>query len=77
MADSGGASFTVFGVPGVVAGPARAEQVQSPYTVAIPTDGDLSSAVGEFLAGYLAGAGEIARHLAPGTELSPVSPPRT
>ncbi|MGI3225024.1 hypothetical protein ACRJ4B_14975 [Streptomyces sp. GTA36] len=30
VADSGGASFTVTGAPGVVAGPAHAEKVPSP-----------------------------------------------
>ncbi|WP_338117130.1 conjugal transfer protein [Streptomyces viridochromogenes] len=74
VADSDGASFTVSGAPGVVAGPGRAEGVQSPYTVTVPTDSDVSSAAGEFLAAYLAGAGEIDRYLAPGVSLSPVSP---
>ncbi|MEY9988021.1 hypothetical protein ABIE67_000053 [Streptomyces sp. V4I8] len=74
VADSGGAAFTVSGGPGVVAGPGRAEGVRSPYTVTVPTDGDASSAAGEFLAAYLAGAGEVDRYLAPGVSLAPVSP---
>ncbi|MET9462253.1 conjugal transfer protein [Streptomyces canus] len=74
VADSGGTSFTVSGAPGVVAGPARAAGVQSPYTVTVPTDSEVSSAAGEFLAAYLAGAGEVDRYLAPGVRLSPVSP---
>jgi hypothetical protein len=74
VADSGGASFTVSGAPGVVAGPARAEEVPSPYTVAVPTDGDLSVAAGEFLAAYLTGAGGVDRYLSPGAQLSSVSP---
>ncbi|MDG9709746.1 conjugal transfer protein [Streptomyces sp. DH10] len=74
VADSGGASFTVSGAPGVVAGPSRAEGARSPYTVTVPTDGDVSSAAGEFLAAYLAGAGEVDRYLAPGVSVSPVSP---
>jgi hypothetical protein len=74
VAGSGGASFTVSGAPGVVAGPARAAGVQSPYTVTVPTDSEVSSAAGEFLAAYLAGAGEVDRYLAPGVRLSPVSP---
>jgi hypothetical protein len=74
VADAGGASFTVSGAPGVVAGPARAAGVQSPYTVTVPTDSEVSSAAGEFLAAYLAGAGEFDRYLAPGVRLSPVSP---
>ncbi|MEU9286420.1 conjugal transfer protein [Streptomyces sp. NPDC048275] len=74
VADSARASFTVSGAPGVVAGPARAGEVQSPYKVTVPTDGDLSSAAGEFLAAYLTGAGEVDRYLAPAVSLSPVSP---
>ncbi|MFG2368864.1 conjugal transfer protein [Streptomyces mirabilis] len=72
-ADPAGASFTVTGAPGVVAGPVRAEVPKSSYGVTVPA-GDLSSAVGEFLAAYLTGAGEVDRYLAPGVKLSAVSP---
>ncbi|MGW3038132.1 conjugal transfer protein [Streptomyces sp. NPDC001178] len=72
-ADTSGASFAVTGAPGVVAGPARAEVPTSPYGVTVP-DGDLSSAVGEFLAAYLTGTGEVDRYLAPGVKLTAVSP---
>jgi hypothetical protein len=72
-AGGAGSSFTVTGAPGVVAGPARAEGAKSSYGVTVP-EGDLSSAVGEFLAAYLTGAGEVDRYLAPGVTLSPVSP---
>ncbi|WP_405933694.1 conjugal transfer protein [Streptomyces sp. NBC_00827] len=71
-ADRAGASFAVTGAPGVVAGPARAEALTSPYGVSVP-EGDLSSAVGEFLAAHLTGAGEVSRYLAPGVKLSAVS----
>ncbi|GAA3823004.1 conjugal transfer protein [Streptomyces chiangmaiensis] len=71
--DSTGSSFTVTGVPGVVAGPARAEVPKSPYAVTVP-EGDLPSAVGEFLSAYLTGAGEVDRYLAPGVNLTAVSP---
>jgi hypothetical protein len=37
-------------------------------------EGDLASAVGEFLGAYLTGAGEVDRYLAPGVRLSAVSP---
>ncbi|WP_323186255.1 conjugal transfer protein [Streptomyces canus] len=74
VADSSGASFTASGAPGAVAGPARAAGVQSPYTVTVPTDSEVCAAAGEFLAAYLAGAGEVDRYLAPGVRLSPVSP---
>ncbi|MGW2897476.1 conjugal transfer protein [Streptomyces sp. NPDC001212] len=71
--DSTGSSFTVTGAPGVVAGPARAEVPKSSYAVTVP-EGDLSSAVGEFLTAYLTGAGEVDRYLAPGVKLTAVSP---
>ncbi|WP_328759235.1 conjugal transfer protein [Streptomyces sp. NBC_00271] len=73
-ADASGASFTVTGAPGAVAGPARAGVGKSPYGVSVPSDGDLSLAVGEFFGAYLTGAGEVDRYLAPGVKLSPVSP---
>ncbi|MGW0632058.1 conjugal transfer protein [Streptomyces sp. NPDC002758] len=72
-ADRSGTSFAVTGAPGVVAGPARAEVPKSPYGVTVP-EGDLSSAVGEFLAAYLTRAGEVDRYLAPGVQLSAISP---
>ncbi|MGW0969881.1 conjugal transfer protein [Streptomyces sp. NPDC002516] len=72
-ADRSGASFAVTGAPGVVAGPGRASVSKSLYDVPV-TKGDLSSAVGEFLAAYLTGAGEVDRYLAPRVTLSPVSP---
>ncbi|MGA5880301.1 conjugal transfer protein [Streptomyces cellulosae] len=72
-ADASGASFTVTGAPGVVAGPGRAEVPRSPYGVSVP-EGELSSAVGEFIAAYLTGAGEVDRYLAPGVRMSAVSP---
>ncbi|MGW7425738.1 conjugal transfer protein [Streptomyces sp. NPDC054813] len=72
-ADRAGSSFTVIGAPGVVAGPARDEVPKSSYAVTVP-EGDLSSAVGQFLAAYLTGAGEVDRYLAPGVKLTAVSP---
>ncbi|MEU6091643.1 hypothetical protein ABZ865_33715 [Streptomyces sp. NPDC047085] len=48
-ADRAGASFTVTDAPAVVAGPVQAEVPKSPYGVRAP-EGDLSSAVGKFLA---------------------------
>ncbi|MDQ1041851.1 conjugal transfer protein [Streptomyces sp. V4I2] len=72
-ADRAGASFTVAGAPGVVAGPARAEVPASSYGVSVP-EGDLSSALEEFLTAYLTGAGEVDRYLAPGVQLTAVAP---
>ncbi|MFG2794150.1 conjugal transfer protein [Streptomyces sp. NPDC048419] len=75
-ADRTGTSFTVTGAPGVVAGPARAAETTSPYTVSVP-DGDLSSAVGEFLAAYLTGAAEVdSSHPACTSPPSPPPPTR-
>ncbi|MBQ0887820.1 conjugal transfer protein [Streptomyces sp. RM72] len=73
-ADTRGASFAVTGAPGVVAGPARAAVPKSPYSVNVPSDGALSSTIGEFLGAYLTGTGEVDRYLAPRVELAPVSP---
>ncbi|KAB1141139.1 conjugal transfer protein [Streptomyces luteolifulvus] len=72
-ADRSGTSFAVTGAPGVVAGPGRADVPKSPYGVTVP-EGDLPSAVGEFLAAYLTGAGKVDRYLAPGVKLTAVSP---
>jgi len=52
----------VTGAPGAVAGPARAAVGKSPYGVSVPSDGDLSLAVGEFFGAYLTGAGEVDRY---------------
>ncbi|MGW4951494.1 conjugal transfer protein [Streptomyces parvulus] len=72
-AGAAGASFSVTGTPGVVAGPAQAAVAKSPYDVSVP-DGALSSAAGEFFAAYLTGSGEVDRYLAPGVPLSVVAP---
>jgi hypothetical protein len=73
-ADRRAASFAVTGAPGVVAGPARATVPTSPFTVRVPSEGALSSTVGEFLGAYLTGSGEVDRYLAPGVRLAAVSP---
>ncbi|MGW7208456.1 conjugal transfer protein [Streptomyces sp. NPDC054837] len=72
-ADRAGTWFAVTGAPGVVAAPARVEAPTSVYGVSVP-QGDLSSAIGEFLAAYLTGAGQVERYLAPGVQLTAVSP---
>ncbi|MET8292159.1 conjugal transfer protein [Streptomyces sp. NPDC005132] len=72
-ADRSGGAFAVTGAPGVVAGPGRVAVPGSPYGVTVP-DGDLVSAVGEFLGAYLTSSGEVSRYLAPGVGLAAVSP---
>ncbi|MFF0764323.1 conjugal transfer protein [Streptomyces sp. NPDC003737] len=72
-ADPSGSSFAVTGAPAVVAGPARTGVPKSAYGVPVQ-DGGLSSAVQEFLAAYLTGVGEVDRYLAPGVNLTAVSP---
>ncbi|MGW1728536.1 conjugal transfer protein [Streptomyces sp. NPDC002306] len=69
-----GDSVTVTGAPGMVAGPMRADAAASSFSVAVPSDGDLHSAVVEFLSAYLTGAGEVDRYVAPGVQMAPVSP---
>jgi len=72
-ADASASSFAVTGAPGMVTGPTRADVPKSAYGVSVP-DGGLSSAVGEFLAAYLTGAGEVNRYLTPGVNLTAVFP---
>ncbi len=70
--DRTGGSFTVTGAPGWL--PARPGPRCPGVAVAGEcSDGDLTSAVGEFFAAYLTGAGEVDRYLAPGMTLSAVS----
>ncbi|MCW8384100.1 conjugal transfer protein [Streptomyces justiciae] len=73
ITDTAGSSLAVTAAPAVVTGPGRAEPPESPYSVPVP-EGELSSTVGEFLAAYLTGAGEVDRYMAPGVRLSAVSP---
>ncbi|MGW7670221.1 conjugal transfer protein [Streptomyces sp. NPDC054775] len=73
-ADPAGRSFAVAGAPSVVAGPARAPVPASPYSVPVPSGGDLAVGIGEFFAAYLTGAGEVGRYLAPGVQLPAVVP---
>lgn len=68
-----GGSFAVVESPAEVAAPRRAAVDSSAFSVAVPAGGALASTVGEFLAAYLAGRGEVGRYLAPGVRLSPVA----
>ncbi|MGW3667431.1 conjugal transfer protein [Streptomyces sp. NPDC005141] len=72
LVDRAGTAFAVTAQPGVVAGPARIDVPASSYGVSVP-EGELASAVAEFLGAYLTGAGEVERYLAPGVTLPAVS----
>ncbi|WP_327398334.1 conjugal transfer protein [Streptomyces phaeochromogenes] len=77
VVDSSGASFTVTGAPGAVAGPARAEEVPSPYTVAVPTDSDLSATAGESSPHISPGPAKSTATAHPGLSCRLSPPPRT
>ncbi|MFE5841957.1 conjugal transfer protein [Streptomyces niveus] len=68
-----GETFAVVEAPAEVAAPRRAGTGSSPFSVTVPAGGALASTVGEFLAAYLAGQGEVGRYLAPGVRLAPVA----
>jgi hypothetical protein len=74
---AGGASgYTALAMPAEVAAPERIKApalVYGPMRPALPAD-PRTQAVTEFLTAYLAGAGELDRYLAPGTNLAPVAP---
>jgi hypothetical protein len=73
IAAAGGGSFAVTAAPALVAAPARHAVPDSAYTVTVE-EGPLTTTAGEFLSAYLAGRGEISRYLAPGVQMSAVSP---
>lgn len=68
-----GSTFAVVEAPAEVAAPRRTDTGSSPFSVTVPAGGALASTVGEFLAAYLAGQGEVGRYLAPGVRLAPVA----
>ncbi|MET7621956.1 conjugal transfer protein [Streptomyces sp. NPDC005408] len=70
---SGPGAFTVTAAPAQVAGPGTAKVANSRYVKPLPADSALVSTLGEFFRAHLAGIGEVARYLSPGTELSAVS----
>ena len=68
-------SYVATALPAEVTAPATAAEPQLAYNTTIPVaSGPLTSAVTQFLAAYLTGAGNLSRYLAPGTTMSPVSP---
>lgn len=70
---SGPAAFTVTSAPAQIAGPEPATVATSRYVKPLPADGALVSSLGAFFDAYLAGVGEVARYLSPGTQLNAVS----
>ncbi|MWA07671.1 conjugal transfer protein [Streptomyces sp. BA2] len=73
IASSSGSSFAVTAAPALVTAPARHKFPDSPYEVTVE-EGPLATTAGEFLTAYLAGRGEVSRYLAPGVELTAISP---
>lgn len=67
-------AVSVVGYPAPVAGPAPAPEVSLGYPQRVHEDTELGQAVTGFLQAYAAGAGEVGRYTAPGTEISPISP---
>jgi hypothetical protein len=68
-------SYVATALPAEIAAPAQAAEPQLGYNTTIPVESrPLTSAVTQFLASYLTGSGNLSRYLAPGTNLSPVSP---
>ncbi|MFJ2774699.1 conjugal transfer protein [Streptomyces sp. NPDC087300] len=76
IASSAGGGYVAAALPAEVAAPGPGEEVELGYGAAVPADkkDPATAAVGEFLASYLTGAGELDRYLSPGTALNAVSP---
>lgn len=75
-AGQGASGYTALSMPAEVSAPAR---IKSPDLIYGPVQPAVSSdprteAVTEFLTAYLTGAGELDRYLAPGTELTAITP---
>ncbi|MEV6758415.1 conjugal transfer protein [Streptomyces sp. NPDC051214] len=73
IASAGGSSFAVTAAPALVAAPTLHKIPDSPYDVTVP-EGPLATTAEQFLAAYLAGRGEVNRYLAPGAQLTAISP---
>ncbi|MGW7068846.1 conjugal transfer protein [Streptomyces sp. NPDC054855] len=74
-AGSGG-GYAATALPAEVAAPTPGEAPELGYGHPVPADEDepATDAVGDFLAAYLSGTGELDRYLSPGTDLNAVSP---
>ncbi|MER7111155.1 conjugal transfer protein [Streptomyces sp. NPDC000229] len=72
----GATGYTALAMPAEVGAPARIEApdlVYGPMRPALPTD-PRTQAVTEFLTAYLTGTGQLDRYLAPGTQLTAITP---
>ncbi|MCX4673672.1 conjugal transfer protein [Streptomyces sp. NBC_01381] len=71
-----GGAYIAAGLPAEVAAPEPGEAPELGYGHPVPADENeaASATVGEFLAAYLSGTGELDRYLSPGTNLSAISP---
>lgn len=75
-AGGGATGYTALSMPAEVAAPARIKTpdlIYGPVQAAV-TDDPRTEAVTEFLTAYLTGSGELDRYLAPGTQLSAITP---
>ncbi|WP_351233304.1 conjugal transfer protein [Streptomyces sp. NPDC002133] len=75
-AGGGASGYVALAMPAEVGAPARIQPPQlvyGPMRPALPSD-PRTQAVTEFLTAYLAGAGELDRYLAPGTQLTAIAP---
>lgn len=70
---AGDASASVKAVPAVVQAPAAAVVPASPYTVSVPSGSAVIESLQAFMSAYLAGQGDVARYITPGSPLGAVS----
>ncbi|MFH8736830.1 conjugal transfer protein [Streptomyces sp. NPDC017964] len=68
--------YVAAALPAEVSAPTTGKGLDLGYGTPVPADthDPATATVSQFLAAYLAGAGELDRYLSPGTDLSPVSP---
>lgn len=67
-------SLRVVGLPAQVSAPVVGDPVQLVYTQIVASSDSVAGTVSAFLGAYLAGSGDLARYVAPGTSLTPITP---
>ena len=71
-----GGSFIAAGPPAIVSAPRATDVQRSPAALSTPEPNDeITASLDGFFRALLAGRGDVSRYLAPGTEISAVSPP--